>query len=184
MFPSADANCLNFWCLVLLISSFFFHFYFMVVCGHWSKVGIDWVIKKRNKRKACITCCVLLTERPVPVHVASVTAHTHPYLFPSFHLWFMGCPSIFLAFFLFSFFALFLFVFHFLQLLLMCFVRLIYQCSWKPRNQNPGFSQFFSLLPEHLYCHLTIWFPLHWQEHATMRFSTELIKCFCLDTKQ
>lgn len=170
-------------CVVLLTSSLFFFLYFMVVCGHWSKVGIDCVIRKRKKKKAYISFCVLPTGRPVPVHFASVTSSTPHIPFASFHLWFMGCPSIFLAFFIFFFLWSFPFLFHFLQLLSICFVHLIYQCSWKTRSQSLGFSQAFSLLSEHLYWHIPICFPLHWQEHATVRFSTQLIKHF-LDTKQ
>lgn len=94
----------------------------------------------------------------LPLHFSS--------LFPFFFLW--SFPSLF----------------HFLQLLSIHSVHFIYQCSWKARNQSLGFSQAFSLLPEHLYCHLTICFPLHWKKYATVRFSTQLIKCFCLDTKQ
>jgi len=40
------------------------------------------------------------------------------------------------------------------------------------------------VLPEHLYWLLTIGFLVHWQEHAAVRLSAELIKFLCLDTQQ
>lgn len=111
--PEFLISCVTYFsCVVLLSSSFFFLLYFMVVCGHWSKVGIDCVIKKRKKKKHT-SPHVLPTGRPVPVRIASLTSHTPHIPFPSFHLWFMGCPSIFLAFFLLCFHGLFLFCFTF-----------------------------------------------------------------------
>lgn len=66
---------------------------------------------QKKRRKNHTSHNILPTGRSLPVDVASVACCTPHIPFPSFHLWFMGCLSIFLAFFLFSFFGLFCYTF-------------------------------------------------------------------------
>lgn len=136
----------HFSCVALLTSSLFFLLYFGVVCEHWSEVGIDYVIKKRRKRHASPFVFFLQGDQSCS---RCLCDFSHPLL--SFHLWFMGCPSIFPNFFLFSFSVFFLVCVSFSS-----FVHLTYQCSWKTRSKLS-----YYVLPEHLYWLLTVGFLLH-----------------------
>lgn len=159
----------------------------MAVCGHWGKRGVDCVIKERTgggEKKACITSSVLPTGKPV---LFTLSLWPLIFLFFFFPLQFMSliyAPSpvpVSLSFFLFFILWSFPCLFQILMIAvsMSCPSYLpVYSKGW---DSN---SRLFLCFLITYYLSICIGFLLHWQEHATVRLSAELIQFLCLDTKQ